>query len=144
MNILNKIIKYIRLSYRDKILILKILLLLLHVYLFVKLLPMRFYYSKFVFNATEEYDYHLQPYIHEIRLINSIVKLFPFQVTCLMECMLVQRFFLKYNVLIPIRLGLQTTGDLKAHAWYSRPEEQKLYHIIMLSNEREKEKMDKT
>jgi len=59
----------------------------------------------------------MQPFQEEIRLINRLMSLVPWRMTCLLEAMTFHKYFRRYKILIPIFVGVNTKGPIKAHAW---------------------------
>lgn len=107
---------FLRLSGKERINLLRIILILTKVYIIVKLFPLRFYYERF-FSQSRCETIDLQPFKHQIDLIKLASIYLPFNITCLMQSMAIKLYLEKYNVLAPICLGIKNKQTLSAHAW---------------------------
>lgn len=85
--------------------------------LLIYCIPLKFYYRKiFVFNGQE--NINLQPYLKDIRQIYTVLDALPGKKSCLIECFVIHFFFLRKGIVIPIFLGVKTSGPFQAHAWF--------------------------
>ncbi|MEN8193437.1 MAG: lasso peptide biosynthesis B2 protein [Bacteroidota bacterium] len=109
-------------SWKERYDIIRILLLLVKEGLIVRYMPLKYYYSSFI-NTPEDIYLDLQPFHENIDRINRVIKAVPWNVTCLMECLVIQSYFKKFSINVPIYIGVKTGEELKAHAWYSESEQ---------------------
>jgi hypothetical protein len=82
----------------------------------VRFVPLRFYYYTY-FSKAESNVPDKQLLHKNLRFYNRVLKLLPFNLTCLEECMVRFAFLKRHGILNPIRLGIRIEGNLKAHAW---------------------------
>lgn len=95
----------------------RIILLCIKVTLMVKYIPLRYYYNKyFVLDCDNTLD--LRIFTKEINLVNRVLRNIPWQISCLMESLIIKDYLLKYKFKLPIFIGLRMTPGLEAHAWY--------------------------
>lgn len=99
--------------------ILIVFLLLTRYSFIVSFVPLRLYYWKY-FNLESEENLNLKPYSEEITLIKRIGKGIPWKTTCLIECLTLKKLLSKYEVNVPIILGLNIKESMHAHAWCLR------------------------
>lgn len=108
--------RFNQLTLKQKVNVLRIILLSIWVKIIIILVPMRFYYRLFLIPQNIQIV-NLQPFIHEIRLIKRVTKNLPWQTSCLNYCMLTKLFLRKFDIDLPIYLGVKSSEELKAHAW---------------------------
>ena len=108
-----------------------ILYIIIKSYFFVTYTPSKHYYKKYNFGKSRQ-NADLQPFNREIGLIRKTGKIFPLQITCLMECMAIQEYLRRYDFITPISLGIKISeGDsLSAHAWISQSSAGNYYNIF--------------
>lgn len=117
MTTFNSILKYIwNSSIKEKIFIVRICLLYSKVMIFVKFLPLKFYYHKF-FSEYDLQEGSIYSYRRELNNIKKISRFLPWKVTCLMESMVIHSYLKRENIYLPIKLGVSLNGQMKAHAW---------------------------
>ena len=116
MGSLDKLVKWVmNFSFKQKKESIYILFLIIKSYLLVRFVPLRLYCSKYLY-LTPVVD--MQPYVSEIRFIRKILNYIPLRITCLMESIVVQLYlFSRFNVKIPICIGIKKDHSLLAHAW---------------------------
>jgi len=95
---------------------LRIMLILIKIKVIVFFFPLSRYYDKY-FDFNSNQNSLLQLYQSDIRHIKKILNLLPINTTCLIECMVMQNYFRKFGVYIPINIGVSKESFLKAHAW---------------------------
>jgi len=126
--IVNKIIRISKYPIKDKLELVRILFILLKTRLIVTTLPLKYYYKKYISNEIAR-PTDLQPYQHQLRLINRVIRSIPLEVTCLMKVIILREYFLKYNLVLPVHIGVKTEPCLKAHAWISTEKNQEFVKI---------------
>ena len=110
--------KLLRIFKQNSLPILNLILILFHfivVKFVVQYLPLKYYYSRFI-KKSDVLVKDLQPYYSELRLIHRMKLIVPWKVTCLMESLIIQSYFKRYNYGIPILLGVHTRATIQAHA----------------------------
>ena len=117
---MSKVGRYIRVinknSLQQNVLLLKVFFDIVYVKMLVTFFPLRTY-SKW-FHGSMSFDpKKMQPFHYEFLLINRLMSLVPLKKTCLLEAMTFHKYFRRYKILIPIFVGVNTEGPLKAHAW---------------------------
>lgn len=117
-NQLKSIKAFFNAGWQKKINILEIIFLVIKFTLIVRYIPLRYYYNKY-FSYQQYHSVDLKHYHKDIYLIRSVIKHVPWQITCLMESLIVKRYLLiKYRIIIPISIGIKMADELLAHAWY--------------------------
>jgi len=113
---MKNIISFCSASTRKKLIIIRVTLILIKVKAIVNFFPLKSYFIKyFETDSTTRID--LQPFQYEMGYIRKILNLLPINTTCLIECMVMQNYFRKFGVYIPINIGVSKESFLKAHAW---------------------------
>jgi hypothetical protein len=127
--------KFFKLSNNQKYDVLIILIELIRAFVIVKCIPTRYYY-RYYFSPEKEGHFDIQntvqPSAMDICLFNKIVKIIPLKITCLMESMAAKSYFKKRNISFPIIIGINTKGELNAHAWYKGNPMKPYNHIFSL------------
>lgn len=116
-NIYKAIKHFFSCSMSDKIDIVYILFIGAWISLLVKYIPIKYYYSHF-FASNKKCPQSLQPFMRKIGIVYRIFSFLPWKVSCLVECMIVKQFLLKYDVCLKINLGVILNNGMEAHAWY--------------------------
>lgn len=108
---------FIKLPFRAKADSFYMVCILAYTSLLVQLLPLRFYYSKYLEGKGHHATADMQLYSEKIRLIKRVVKHVPWKVTCLMESLAFHIYFKQSGIEVPVTIGLKTGVNMKAHAW---------------------------
>lgn len=132
VNYIQILLKY---SHNERIRLFRITYIIIKAFFFVNYMPIKYFFYKYSFGKNRE-NFDLQLYRKEIRLIRKIGQLLPFRVTCLIECMAIQEYMKKYEIVLPISLGLKNIGDLSAHAWICEIQANDYINIFTRNNER--------
>lgn len=118
INMVSKFIRFCHISWGKRLFILRILILYTQVSIIVDFFPVKKYFSSYFLNShTLDEDVDLQPLRKEIGSIKRILRNCPFNISCLKESMVIQKYFRKQRILIPIYLGINKEMQMKAHAW---------------------------
>jgi len=112
--------------------IVRILFMIIKARIMVRYIPLKYYYSRFICTQNDK-CLDLQPFREHICLINRVMKAVPWDVTCLMESLVIQSYFKRYFIHVPIYIGVKTGNELKAHSWYS--ESKRFSYQILSINE---------
>jgi len=112
------IIKFFKFDTSKRLSIVYILTLLILVKLLVNLIPLKYYYYKLLFNNMN-CNIDLQPYYCNFRLFKKIIRKIPLKITCLEESLAMRLYFRKFNINLPVYLGIKidSKNKLIAHAW---------------------------
>ena len=97
--------------------VIRIIFLYVKVSYIVKFVPLRKYYHKF-FSHGDAQSLDLSKHRDKIRLIKKMMSILPGMHTCLKECIVVHLYFRKYDIYVPIYIGVNTSNGFLAHAWY--------------------------
>lgn len=125
---MNLLIKYLKLSRRHKISLWIILYLYIKAIILVYYIPLNKYKHRFT-KKPDNYFLHMPLYSDELSLILKLGKRLPLRITCLIESIVIQDYFKKYNLNVQIYLGVNKTDKLIAHAWCIENDNQLLHRI---------------
>lgn len=113
---MNKLRKYLLLSRKQRISIWIMTLLFIKALFLVYFVPLKKYKGRFA--AIQENDNsQMHQYCFELSLIRKIGRVLPFNMSCLVESIVIQDYFKRYDLDIQIYLGVHKTDKLLAHAW---------------------------
>jgi hypothetical protein len=132
MKRLNRYIRFIsRSSGEELITSLQFFYLLSKAYILVSIVPLKYYYNKFFFSS-DDIEVDLQPFQYDFSLLNKIERYFPARITCIMHVIAMQYYLKMHGIYAPIKLGLNTNGEMSAHAWIENNQFQNEYKVITL------------
>lgn len=114
-NTLRRIIRFFKLSPKEKTLVVWIVFQVFFIKLKVRLVPLRKYYLDYFADSNHKF---MQPNQSDIGIVYKMLKKLPFDLSCLEEAMLVKLYLKKLGADMYIYLGVKTDDDLKAHAWF--------------------------
>ena len=130
MKSLNRYIRFIYRSNREEIITsLQFVYLLSKAYIIVKIVPLKYFYYKFFFSSND-IEVDLQLFQHDLSMLNKIRRYFPARITCIMHVIAMQYYLKRHGVYAPIKLGLNTCGEMSAHAWIEKNQFPNEFKII--------------
>lgn len=130
-SIINLVLKY---SWRQKVEAFKVLILFLRFSILTKVIPLRFYYDRYVYQSSSNNALDVQLYFNEVRLIKRVRKLIPWKTNCLINSLVIKAYLKTVGVDIPIFIGVSLKENFLAHAWCT-PQQANGYVKICHNNE---------
>ena len=119
---MNKTVKVIRVFYqadwKKRLLLIRLVFIVIKISILVRYTPLRKYYDRYP-KHKDIPNYLPEQYIKDITLIRKLFSYIPWQLSCLMQCLIVKEYFLHHNIYITVKIGVKTEGGIKAHAWYN-------------------------
>jgi len=104
-------------SWKQKTEILKIFYLYLKFSVIVEFMPLKYYYKKHLETVDYKYTCTLQLYKKELSLIKKLGRILPWKCKCIVESLVIKTYMNKFNIDLPISLGVSIDGGFSAHAW---------------------------
>lgn len=135
MNRLNSYARFLlNTSWSKKTAVARIFILYLKFSVIVEIVPLKFYYKKYLEVGKPEQAFDLQPYRRELGLINRIGKRLPWKNKCIVESLVTSTYMKSLGINMPISLGVALEEGFYAHAW-CLPLHAKGYTEIIHENE---------
>jgi len=112
------ITKIFKLSLSKQMLIIHFIFALIQAKLLVKFIPLKYYYYK-VFSRIEWSQDDLQPFKKHFSLLKKVSNRIPVKLSCLEESIAIHYYFRRFNIKLPIYLGIRKERNdlIFAHAW---------------------------
>jgi hypothetical protein len=112
--------KFLQLDAKVQRFMIRFVLCLLKAKVLVRFVPLKYYFKK-VFTNNDFAHADLQQYYFQFSLLKKVIRRLPVRTTCLEESMAMQFYFRKFNVELPVILGIRKEDNdkLHAHAWNS-------------------------
>jgi len=114
--------------------VLLIIFLSIKITIMVRYIPLRYYFDKYLSKMQKD-SIDLQHFNYDICLIKRIIRFIPWKITCLMESLIVKNYLFKYEVYLPISVGVDNSKEIKAHAWYIGEMLEGFHEIKLLKND---------
>jgi hypothetical protein len=132
MKRLNRYIRFVYQSSKEELMTsLQLFYLLSTAYILVNIVPLKYYYNKFLFSSNI-IEVDLQPFQYDLSMLSKIQQYFPVRITCIMHALAMQSYLKMHGINVPIKLGLNTSGEMSAHAWIEKNQFQNEFKILTL------------